>query len=48
MPYSLAIRRGLRRSELPADARERGERVPKKGKGEMATEEGRLVYLRNE
>lgn len=34
MPCSLAIRRGLRRSELPADARERGGRDPKKGEGE--------------
>lgn len=34
MPCSLAIRRGLRRAELPADARERRGRTSKKGEGE--------------
>ena len=45
MPCSLAIRRGLRRAELPADARERGRRAPKKGEGEGGyIEEGHPVY----
>lgn len=45
MPCSLAIRRGLRRTELPADAKERGGRTPKKGEGEGGHgEEGRPVY----
>lgn len=43
MPCSLAIRRGLRRAELPADARERGGRSSKKGEGEDG-EEGRPVH----
>lgn len=47
MPCSLAIRRGLRRAELPADARERGGRTSKKGEGEGGhREEGRPVYPR--
>lgn len=47
MPCSLAIRRGLRRAELPADAREREGRTSKKGEGEGGhREEGRPVYPR--
>lgn len=45
MPCSLAIRRGLRRAELPADARERRRRTSKKGEGEGSRGKGRASYV---